>query len=108
MNKKLKKEVIKHLRGLANGSIKPLDKSVGICAEINRVDRSLTTDMACTHIMRHHPESSGSCTFPIPHPKLSPQHAYHLASNLWDRRTIYSKRRLALCDYIANQLEKMK
>ncbi len=104
----MKDELIKHLRGLANGSIKPVDKSMGICAEIDRVDSSLGTDMTCTHIMKHHPESSGSWTFPIPHPGLSPQHAYHLLSNLWDRRTIYGKRRLAMCDYVADKLEEMK
>ncbi len=104
MNKKLKKEVIKHLRGLANGSIKPLNKSDGICAEINRVEHS-DLIMVCMGIMEAYPEGSGWCAYPVLHPTLSPHYAFDKISNLWDRRTIYGKRRLVLCDYVADQLE---
>ncbi len=110
-------KLIKHLRGLANGSIKPVVESGGICLEIKLVCSPLDIGNAfawasmvatCIKIMLKHPESTGSAGFPIPHPTLSPHNAFNEISNLWDKRTIYGKRRLAMCDYVADKLEEMK
>ncbi len=105
---KMKGELIKHLRGLANGSIKPVHKQFGICVEIDRVAGCQHLFEVCMEIMSEHPEGSGSFTCPIPHPTLNPFDAYSSVSNLWDKRTIYGKRRLAMCDYVADKLEEMK
>ncbi len=105
---KMKSELIKRLRGLANGSIKPTDKSEGICEEINRICERSDLSIACMGIIEAYPEGSGWRTYPIPHPTLSPQIAFNVSLNLWDKRTIYGKRRLAMCDYVADKLEEMK
>ncbi len=105
----MKGELIKHLRGLANGSIKPVDESKGICFEIKHVYNGYSPIiMACMYIMKGHPESSGSFAYPIPHPTLSPDDAYDSALSLWDKETTYGKRRLAMCDYVADKQEEMK
>ncbi len=104
----MKGELIKHLRGLANGSIKPLDKSMGICAEILHACEYTDMVITCNFIMEDHPDGSGWGMYPILHPTLSPHNAFNEISNLWDKRTTYGKRRLAMCDYIADKLEEMK
>jgi len=109
MDKKLKKEIMIHLRKLGNREIKPTNKEYGMCTDLdvhtNINIRAAYIGDRFKHIYKTWPKYSGSINFPVPHPKLNSTQAYQIGKSLWDARTTYGKNRLELCLYIADRLE---
>lgn len=101
------KQLIKHLRKLGNGEIKPINKGYGVCSELS-VCKIATGDAEKVYkILVAWPEGTGSAGYPVPHKNLTGFGAYDRQDiPMWDRRTQYGKARARLCLYIAQELEK--
>lgn len=97
-------DVVKHLRGLASGEIKPKLKNFGLCHELvlvfgvefhfNGMEEDLLT----------YEYYSGSSIFPIDG-GLYEYMAYRCEDrNMWDADDEYGMKRLALCNWFADYI----
>ena len=105
------KEVIYHLRDLANGDVKPLDKTLGICREL-RFRLAVNS-----HSLRCHIDTwpkldrAKGCDFiyPIKDKKgnywATTSDYPHTSTSMWDNRTTVGKLRRELCTHIATCLQ---
>ncbi len=95
--------LIERLRSLASGEAKPLDIELGICHEVRMMSRLMSRPVL--FIIVRWPEHSGHSSYPVRHPKMSPQDAFMEGSDLWQDDE-YGKARKRLCIFIADELEK--
>lgn len=97
------KQLIKHLRKLGNGEIKPINACHGICVELG----SIPHDFNIYTVADFWPEHSGDISYFIPHPDsdLTPSEAYHGLNDLWDD-SLYADTRREFCLWLADELEK--
>ena len=110
-----KRKLAKHLELLGKGKIKPKNKKLGLCAEVEvfcyRILKLSTRDALSYKrrtltLMSYWPKSTDNRNFPVPHPTYSSGIAYISVGSLWDRRTTYGKNRAELCLWLAEQIRK--
>lgn len=94
--------LLDELRNLRDNPSK-IKKYHGICKNLK--DEELEAEFSVLAIQW--PKSSGSLSFPVPHPKYpnDPIEGYYAAVNIWDRRTAYGKLRWELLNWAIATLE---
>ena len=58
--------------------------------------------------MQEWPECSDNDIYPVPHPTLRPMSAYMKCDAKWDGRTAYGRARRRMCDWLADEAEKVE
>lgn len=102
-----KQSVIKTLRDASNGILPSgMDLDYGICHLIYYIcDRSDIYELF-NHNVHNWPKFSGSISYPVPHPTMTPGSAFNTAFNgtMWDDSE-YGQNRRDLCTWFADYLE---
>lgn len=98
------KELIEQLRGLADGSITPADRSIGICNTLDLHDHIHWSIL--DRLFAAWPEFSGCTTAPVPSPdgRLTALGTYCETPDKWADDE-YGNARRRLCAYLADRLE---
>lgn len=94
--------LIAHLRGLADGSIKPNNPSLGLCQNIAFYFPACMVDVIYHFISWD--KFSGDPALPVPHPTMLPVVAYCNLLNLWGDDE-YGDNRRDLCRHCADCIE---
>ena len=99
-----KKDLIKHLRGLASGEVQPNDRGLGICEEIIKANADIR---GFVQAVKFWPEFSGDILFPIPSAEvgMSSGDAFFFRFDLWSDDCPEAPARRRLCAWYADYLE---
>lgn len=107
MKTERKELLVKVLRRLSDGSIKPVDNKYGLCQHL--VESGFGSELygLIEPIFEYWPEFSGARRFPVPHPDGygDAEVAYEYTVNKWIGK--YGASRKRLCRWLADELEKM-
>lgn len=114
--------IIDHLKGLADGTIEPLDTESGLCSELYYfieeylgLSKPRWFDFKCGHLrdtFKKWPKSSGSTAYPVPNPDCvvgeyfvdQAEDIYEERVNLWADDE-YGNLRRELCTFVADELQ---
>ena len=96
------KGAAKHLRKLGSIELKAMHPGLGICFEVQRLV-SYQNTVFIVRLMGKWPKATGTAGYPVPHPELSPPHAF-LSVNLWAADE-YGDNRRELCLWLADEIE---
>ena len=106
--KRIRPEIIEHLRQLGRAEIAPKNRAMGLCSELYNLFR-IHFNPELTPYFRTWEEYSGYLAYPIPaFSDVGPPSAYYQAQsakNLWAANP-YGDARRRLCLHIANEIEK--
>lgn len=100
-----KQLIIRELKGLLDGSIKPARKYCGLCKHIYvSCDEKLQPDFI---EFKDSPNFSGEDYFPVPSLSdgVTAEGKYMEGRNLWDKRTKYGKERYKFVKWSLDTLE---
>lgn len=101
----MKEVMLKRLVALRdNGGPAPFFQDMGICGQVTST--GITEKRWLEKVMDKWPEHSGNREYPVPHPTGSPEVAYHLVCNKWDRNTAYGQARWRLLEWLIEELRK--
>lgn len=97
-----KEQIIKHLEGLADGSIKPKDFEYGLCYELVEKFEVRLKDLVD---VTKYPEFSGNKHYPIKSKIKAPNVAYHYSGGrLKWLAGKYADNRKKFCKWVAEEL----
>lgn len=107
--------LVAHLKGLADGSIRPLWEHSGLCSELDRYTIrkwiDCPTKARIRELMVAWPQGTGSTQYPVPFmlgarcSEARAQRTYCTRTLPWGNNA-YGRARRAMCLWIAQQLEK--
>jgi len=98
-----KLEMIKYLRGLASGKIKPRILAIGLC---NNFHFKFNVNIMALVKFKNFPEYSGDEVYPIksPNKEIIALDYYELVENAWIGR--YGNSRKRFCAWCADEIER--
>lgn len=96
-----KLEIIKHLEGLADGSIEPADDRFGLCHEMSNW-LPFRSDEWVSKMAVGWDKFTGIIDYPVPHPSMTPERAYQSDIELWTGQ--YGDNRRELCAFVAKRM----
>lgn len=102
-DKYLLKDISIYLRKLGLGEIPPKVLWHGICPQLG-LEFDMYGEKLIEPIAAYWPKYSGESRFPVPHPTMAAEDAYHDLNNLW-LNTQYGNDRRELCIFLAGTID---